>query len=183
MDLSSQPKYLYQFIVSNFFRFDPLKTLRLFSPLLDPFLPLDRIEFIGRPEQARAYRTGSPRTYVLISRWHRRNSVYTDTGHFLASPRRSRNEREREIDTRVFSKRAFPRNGGSLSIDRTTDGFDRSCSIFSRGDVFERNLETIDFVCQFFFFFFGMKEISSIYYCDKWNIVILEILRRVKYFS
>lgn len=160
MDLSS-PKYLsiYHFRSSLDF-----SLLSFHEP--SSFPPPRSMKF------ARAQARTEPvlRTYVLISRWHRRNSVYTDTGHFLASPRRSwRNEREREaqpeIDTRVFSKRAFPRNGGFLSIDRTTDGFDRSCSIFSREDVFERNFQMIDFVCQiFFFFFFGTKETSSIYY-------------------
>lgn len=131
----------------------PLKTLRLFSPLLDPFLPLDRIEFIGRPEQARAYRTGSPRTYVLISRWHRRNSVYTDTGHFLASPRRSRNERERDWYARVFE--ACVSQKRRISFDRSNDRRLRSIlfHLFARR-CFRKKSRNDRFCLPIFFFFF-----------------------------
>lgn len=83
------------------------KTLFLSLPLASPFSIESREGSSRRHEhktgaraRARTQRTGSP--YVLISRWHRRNSVYTDTGHFLAlaaaSPIETRREGERERD-------------------------------------------------------------------------------------
>lgn len=118
------------------------KTLFLPLPLASPFSIESREGSSRRHEhktgaraRARTQRTGSP--YVLISRWHRRNSVYTDTGHFLAlaaaSPIETRREGERERErliyaavARVFSKRAFPRNAAAAASnlwchDRSTD--------------------------------------------------------------
>lgn len=90
-------------------------------------------------------------------------------------------ERERDWYARVFE--ACVSQKRRISFDRSNDRRLRSIlfHLFARRCF--RKKSRNDRFCLPIFFFLGMKEISSIYYCDKWNIVILEILRRVKYFS
>lgn len=167
MDLSS-PKYLsiYHFRSSLDF-----SLLSFHEP--SSFPPPRSMKF------ARAQARTEPvlRTYVLISRWHRRNSVYTDTGHFLASPRRSwRNERERERGAardwyaRIFE--ACVSQKRRISFDRSNDRRLRSIlfHLFARR-CFRKKFPNDRFCLPNFFFFFGTKETSS--NLLSWNRILL----------